>query len=67
MKIWMIWAMEDDMIWLEEAWDDDTTAENHEGWERAVEKARQAYDHIRITSTMVDFDKVRDAFLPKEV
>jgi len=67
MKIWMIWAMEYDDIWLVESWDDDSTMENPEGWERAVENARKSHKHIRITSTMVDFDKVRDAFLPKEV
>lgn len=45
MKIWLIWMQGDDHTWLETAWDDESTAENHEGWREAVDKARKlAYE-----------------------
>lgn len=41
MKVWMIWIQGDDATWLEDAWDDETTAENHSGWQEVVDKARK--------------------------
>lgn len=43
MKVWMIWMRDtlDRYTWLETAWTDDMTAENHPGWEDAVAMARK--------------------------
>ncbi len=71
MKIWMIWIEDDsgEFHWMSTAWDDDSTAENHEGWQEAVKKARDEFgaERVRILSTDIDFDAVVAAFLPAEV
>lgn len=41
MKIWMIFVQEgDNATWLEAAWDDDSTAENYEGWAKEIARCR---------------------------
>jgi hypothetical protein len=72
MTIWMIWAcLSEDTgdVTLVEAWDDDTVSENAAGWAAARTKAEQDHGarNIRITSTTVNIDAVRDAFLPVAV
>ena len=40
-KTWQVWIQaEDGYTWLETAWDDDTTVENHDGWLKAVDNAK---------------------------
>lgn len=45
MKTWLIWVQDNDgygtYTWLEAAWTDDQTAENHEGWLEEVERVKQ--------------------------
>lgn len=58
MKIWLIVIQGDDTTWVEDAWDDMSTAENRQGWEAAVAKARDlAHDNgyeVRIAPIKVD-------------
>jgi hypothetical protein len=43
--VWMIWVQGDDSTWLEDAWDDESTAQNPQGWQEVVDKARKmAYE-----------------------
>jgi hypothetical protein len=45
MDVWLIWLQTDDHTWLEAAWDDETTAENHSGWTETVDRCRRlAYE-----------------------
>lgn len=43
MGVWMIWVrgLDDGYVWLAEAWTDDMTADNSEGWREVVDKARE--------------------------
>lgn len=46
MKVWLIWIQGDDTTWLEAAWDDNSTAENHSGWQEEVKRVRKlAYEN----------------------
>lgn len=70
MKIWMIWTADDEEcreLYLVEAWDDETTMANPEGWQEAVKKAKEVHGEIRIVSKYVDLDKIRASFMPVEV
>jgi len=72
MKIWMIWARDNSdtsgVLWLVEAWDDDSVSGNYDGWEEAIEKAKAEYGgfNVRIASTNVDFDQIAKSFEPVE-
>lgn len=57
MKLWLIFIQADGHTWLEAAWDDESTAENHAGWQEEVERchgmaAKENYE-IRVVSTHV--------------
>lgn len=73
MKIWYIWVTDgyapDPSYWLVEAWDDDSTMENEDGWNAAVEKAKEGHgaDNVRITTGFIDWDKVVSAFQPADI
>jgi hypothetical protein len=41
MKVWLIWVQGDDATWLEGAWDDESTAENNDGWQEEVKRVRK--------------------------
>lgn len=41
MKVWMIFVQTYDSTWLEAAWDDESTAENHSGWQAEVDRVRK--------------------------
>lgn len=42
MKLWTVWVQaQDEATWLEEAWEDEQTAENRSGWEDAVDRVRK--------------------------
>lgn len=41
MNVWMVWVQGDDTTWLELAWDDESTANNHSGWQEEVERVRK--------------------------
>jgi hypothetical protein len=46
MTVWMLWVQGDDHTWLEAAWDDESTAENHSGWQAEVDRVRKlAFDN----------------------
>lgn len=46
MRVWCIWVQSDDSTWLEAAWDDEATAENHPGWQEEVDRVRKlAYEN----------------------
>lgn len=71
MKVWMIWVMDPcgEFVWLQDAMDDDTTAENWQGWESKVKEAMDTHggENVRVTTTTVDIDKVFDAFKFPEI
>lgn len=73
LDVWMIWATDPSdpsgVIWLADAWDQDTVDNNREGWEEAVETARQTHGggNVRISVTSVNFDALRAAFNPVRV
>jgi len=66
MKLWTIWVQGDDSTWLEAAWEDEMTAENHSGWQTEVERVRVlAYENkyeMRIVVIELDGGAVYDAF-----
>jgi hypothetical protein len=64
MKVWLIVMQGDDSTWVEDAWDDDSTAENHQGWEEAVEKARQTVrdNDYELRVIPVEIDGIHEAF-----
>lgn len=64
MKVWMIFVQGDDATWLEAAWDDETTAENHPGWQAEVERVRKlAYEnHYEMRILEVEVPGVYEAF-----
>lgn len=41
MRVWMVWVQGDDATWLEAAWDDESTAGNHDGWQAEVDRCRK--------------------------
>lgn len=46
MTVWMVWVQGDDHVWLEAAWDDDSTVENQSGWKAEVDRVRKiAYEN----------------------
>ena len=57
MKVWLIFLQADDHTWLEAAWDDDATAENHSGWKDEVDRCKKiAHENnyeMRICSTVI--------------
>lgn len=60
MKLWLIFLQEmehEKHTWLEAAWDDETTAENEQGWREEVERCRKiAYEgkyEMRIVAAVV--------------
>lgn len=73
MDIWMIWATESVLDgvepWLVTAWDGNSVGDNNEGWREQIAAAEKAHgpQNIRITKCYVDFDAVRNAFLPVDV
>ena len=62
----MIFVQADDHTWLEAAWDDESTAENHSGWTEEVDRVRKlAYEEkweMRILE--VEVPGVFEAFEP---
>lgn len=41
-KLWTIWVQEETgYTWCEAAWDDDSTAENDEGWHAEVDRIKK--------------------------
>jgi hypothetical protein len=72
MLIWTCWLQaEDGATWLEGAMDDESTAENHQAWEKIVDDAAKiAHDNagyaMRVAAVEVPFGAVLDAFkVPK--
>jgi hypothetical protein len=64
MRVWLIWVQGDDSTWLEAAWDDETTAENHSRWQEEVERVRKlAYEnHYEMRIQEVRVPGVYDLF-----
>lgn len=71
MKVWLIWAREGVMghVWVVDAWDDETVAENNDGFQQKIAEARRdnGTDNVVVTVTNVDIDKVYSAYEPVEV
>lgn len=68
MKVWMVFVQGDDATWLEAAWDDEMTVENHSGWQAEVDRVRKlAFDNnYEIRTLEVEVPGVHDAFeIPK--
>jgi hypothetical protein len=65
-RIWTLWVQADEATWLEGAWDDESTAENHDGYLEAVDKAaRVAKDNggeMRVIAIDVPYESVFSAF-----
>lgn len=66
MKVWMIWVQGDDSTWLESAWDDESTAENPDGWQTEVDRVRKlAFNNdYELRVTEVTIPGVYEAFEP---
>lgn len=60
MKLWIILIRsDDDFTWVQAAWDDDSTAENPEGWKSEVDAAR------KLVSENPGYDyRIAEAFVP---
>lgn len=59
MKVWLIFIQEErgETTWLEAAWDDESTAENPEGWQKEVDRCRELADRndyeMRVASATI--------------
>lgn len=62
MTVWQIWVRGDDHIWLEAAWDDDSTAENPEGWKKTVDRCRALSPTYEVRVQKVSVPGVFDLF-----
>ena len=64
MKIWMIWARDDEVHWLVAAWDEDSQAENYGDWEDelAAAYAEHGSDNVRVLMTTIDLKTVALAY-----
>jgi hypothetical protein len=64
MDIYLIWATDGEAIWLAGAWDDESRAENPQGWEEELEKHRKSHgaENVRVAKAVVDFYRVEDLF-----
>lgn len=64
MDIYLIWATDGDAIWLVGAWDDDSVAENNEGYREEVKRHQADYGHdnVRVVKASIDFDAVARTF-----
>lgn len=72
MKVWLIWAKDEGVlehVWLVDAWDDETVAENGDGFKEKLAEVRKDHgvDNVVVTVTNVDIGKVYNAFEPVEV
>lgn len=72
MKVYLIWAIVPDQPtapWVVAAWDEESRAENEDGWLEELAAAEKEYGarHIRVTVTGVNYDRVRSAFEPVEI
>lgn len=71
MKLHLIWAQDtlSSDPWLIEAWDEESIDSNLEGWHAALNKAADGHGglNVRVTTTVVDYDKVLAAFQPIDV
>lgn len=70
MIVWTVW-IQGETTWLETAWDDDSVAENHEGYMKAVraafEVAEENGSEARVIKLDVPFGKILEAFALREV
>ncbi len=65
MLIYTIWVndrAEFDEAWMLDAWDEFTIDANSEGWDEVVEKAKSAFEEVRVIPVEVDIEKARHAF-----
>lgn len=70
MDVYMIWVTDSSgIMWLVEAWDDDSIMSNSDGWEAALAKAEQEHGarFVRVAKTHVDIDAIAESFQPVEV
>lgn len=69
MDVWMIWAQDpsdENVLWLVDAWDDESISGNQDGWMAALAKAEEEHGSrfIRIAKTHVDYDAIVESFKP---
>ncbi|QIG57800.1 hypothetical protein SEA_PAULODIABOLI_65 [Microbacterium phage PauloDiaboli] len=72
MDIFIIWAIVPDQPqapWAVAVWDDESVAENEDGWLEALAKAEEEYGgrYVRVTKTSVNYDAVISAFEPVNI
>ena len=66
----MIWAVDEpgsDGAWLIDCWDEFSIDGNYDGWLEAVKKAEAEHPVTRITTTVVDYAAVQQAFQPTAI
>ena len=70
-KTWCIWLQDErgEYTWLEAAWTDDQTAENHDGWLAEVKRCRDmaAEEDYQMRIQAVNVPGVSDLFNIPEV
>lgn len=66
MDVRMIWQRDPSsgILWLIDAWDDDSIMENADGWESALSKASEGDVDVRVVIATVDLDLIEKAFQP---
>ncbi|WP_159600561.1 hypothetical protein [Agromyces humi] len=65
----MIWAREDNVYWIEDAWDNQAAEEALEDWEKAVSTVVERYgaDNTRVVKVEVDYAAVAATFVPPTI
>lgn len=72
MDVFIIWAIlpdQPDAPWAIAAWDDESIAENEEGWLEALAEAENEHGgrNVRVTKTSINYDNVVAAFKPVSI
>lgn len=71
MKLLTIWIQSGGRTWIEDAWDDQSVAENIQGWRRAVDSALRTANAnsgiMRVIVIDVPDEGIFDAFTAPEV
>lgn len=72
MRLWTIWVQASDgATWLESAWDDESSAENPDGYATSIDAAQKVAEAnkgvMRVLAVDLPDDAVFDMFKPKAV
>ena len=66
----IIWVAENDSLespWVEAAWDEYMIDNNYDGWQERISRARDLFEHVRITSTILDYAAIQSLFAPTTI